>query len=30
MDFYYLSGFALFFILMLGFAAGCKRLGGAA
>lgn len=29
MDFVYLAGIGLFFALMLGFAAGCARLGGA-
>ncbi len=29
MDFVYLAGIGLFLTLMLGFAAGCARLGGA-
>lgn len=29
MDFIYLANIGLFFALMLGFAAGCARLGGA-
>lgn len=28
MDFAYLAGFGVFFILVLGMAAGCARLGG--
>ncbi len=27
MDFYYLAGIALFFLLLVGFAIGCDRLG---
>jgi hypothetical protein len=29
MDVVYLAGIGLFFVLMLGLAAGCARLGGA-
>lgn len=29
MDFYYLAGIVLFFILVMGLAIGCNRLGGA-
>ena len=29
MDFYYLAGIALFFVLLVGLAIGCDRLGGA-
>ena len=29
MDFVYLAAVALFFALMIGFAVGCARLGGA-
>jgi len=29
MDFVYLAGCGLFFALMLAYAAGCARLGGA-
>lgn len=28
MDLVYLAGIGLFFALMIGFAAGCARLGG--
>ncbi len=29
MDLVYLAGIGLFFVLMIGLAAGCARLGGA-
>lgn len=29
MDFFYLTGIALFFLLLVGLAIGCNRLGGA-
>ncbi len=29
MDLLYLAGIALFFLLLVGFAIGCDRLGGA-
>lgn len=29
MDFFYLTGIALFFLLLAGLAIGCNRLGGA-
>jgi len=28
MDFFYLTGIALFFLLLVGLAIGCNRLGG--
>jgi len=29
MDFFYLTGIALFFLLLVGLAIACNRLGGA-